>query len=940
MSGTRRTDRRRRAAALALVSALALLGMSGCEEQADVDAILAKASKHLEEGDFGASVVELKNAVQLAPDNAEARRLLGDVYLRIGDLASARKELVRARELGDASDDVALKILQIQVRQEDYEPVLAATEELAEPRNTAEVRQLALRGAALFGLGRIDEAKTTLAKAHAIEPVPETYIGQARIALYERDLDAADTLLRDGISRFPDDPDVLQLYGETLLAARNPAEAEQVFSRLVEIEPNRLSIHLGLARARIGLGQFDVARQSLDELDRQTNGSLAVKSLRAVVALRTRDYGVAQQDARLVLAEYPTDTAALFVLGASSYALEQFEQARSALARYVAAVPQDSAARTLLGATELRLGQPENAAKTLSAASEVDLRNASYLTVASLAAMRSGNVEDGLDYLQRAVMESPEDARLRARLGLTQIAVGASSQGTSELERALQLDPELEDSPEIDAVLRGLIIGYLQQKRFDEALEAAKRLQEKEPQATAGYVLAGTAYMGMNDEAAARQEFNKALEITPGATDAGTNLAMLELRQGRPEEALRLLRTVVEHHPKHYRTLMILAEIEGKLGRTEPQKEWLRKAIEASPDRWEPRMLLTEQLLLEGQAAEALTVGRPALDEHGDVPAVLNLVGTAQLATGRFQDAAQTFRRWTTIEPERGEPHFRLSEALARGGDNAGAIEAMEKAAELDPGNAGAKLALADMLLTAGNVERAREVVVQLEEQTPDNPATKVLRGNILLRDNKPEEAITAFLEAKQGLDVSRVNTGLATAQWMAGQQDVAIGTLQEWLKRSPDDINARIALNTYLVSLGRTAEAKASLEDALARNANNPFALTELAWITWKEGATDEALPLAERAYGIAPDNPRVLDTLGMIELDRGQIQRAVELLGRAVELRRDDRQMRYHWALALAHAGRLGEAIGVLEKALAEDTPFPERQQAEELLKDLQGG
>lgn len=927
----------RRCAVMAGLS-LALV-LSACDDQPDVEQLLADAAKHLEAGDLNASIIELKNAVQAEPDNAEARRMLGEAYQMAGDLAGAEKELMRAVELGDTSEELELAILQLQVRQEKYEEVVAATEGLGKPETTIGVRQLALRGAALFGLGRLDEAKTTFAAAHGIEPVQESYMGHARVALYERKLDVAGRYLQEGLERFPDDPDLVQIYGETLLAEEKVEEAERTFTRLVELEPNRLSAHLGLARARIGLGQFDEARKSLDELDRQTGGSVSVKALRTVVALRAKDYQVAQQDARDVLASQPDNLGALFAAGTSSYALGQYEQARSALTRYLASVPGDSAARKLLGATELRLGQNEQAFDTLNSGIEEGTPDSSYLAVTSMASILRGDVEGGLSYLERAVVQSPEDAQLRARLGLTKIALGATGDGTSDLERALELDPELEDSPVIDKVLRGLIIGYLQQKRFDEALEAAKRLQEKEPEATAGYVLAGTAYLGKNDEAAARQSFEKAQEIEPGATDAGTNLAMLELRQGRPEEALRRLRTVVEHHPQHYRTLMILAELEGALGRTEPQKDWLRKAVEASPDRWEPRIQLAEKLLLENRPQEALAVGRPALDAHDGVPAVLNIVGTAQLANGRVDEAAETFRKWTTVEPDRGEPQFRLAEALTRLGNTEGAIEAMARSAELDPGNAGAKLALADLLLSAGQLERAREVAAQLNAQVPGHPATKVVEGRILLQENKPEEAVAAFKEAKQGLDVSRVNTGLATAQWMAGEQDAAVATLQEWLARSPDDLPARIALNTYLVSLDRTEEARKNLEGALERNASNPFALTELAWINWKEGKLDEALPLAERAYGVAPENPRVLDTLGMIELDRGQAERAASLLARAAELNRDDLQTRYHWALALSKAGRKNEAIAVLEKAIGEERPFPEREQAEQLLKELRG-
>src|SRR3546814_8898114 len=102
------------------------------------------------------------------------------------------------------------------------------------------------------------------------------------------------------------------------------------------------------------------------------------------------------------------------------------------------------------------------------------------------------------------------------------------------------------------------------------------------------------------------------------------------------------------------------------------------------------------------------------------------------------------------------------------------------------------------------------------------------------------------FMAAKESLDVSRIKTGLATAQWMAGEQDQAVVTLQEWLARSPDDMTAAGALNSYLVAAGRTDEAKASLNDMLARNGENAYALNGLAWLHWKAGNMDQAAPAA----------------------------------------------------------------------------------------------
>ena len=81
-----------------LSTLILLLALAACGGSDSVEEHLARASQFIAASEYKAAVIELKNALQKDQQSAEARWLLGKVYLESGDALSAEKELfMRAR---------------------------------------------------------------------------------------------------------------------------------------------------------------------------------------------------------------------------------------------------------------------------------------------------------------------------------------------------------------------------------------------------------------------------------------------------------------------------------------------------------------------------------------------------------------------------------------------------------------------------------------------------------------------------------------------------------------------------------------------------------------------------------------------------------------------------------------------------------------------------
>src|SRR4030095_10363260 len=94
-----RSGSRRGVHIAALLSILLLAAACG-EKIVSVEQLIEEAKQHREKGSHRAAIIQLKNAPARAPDNAEARYLLGMSYSDTVDFGSAEKELRRALEMG------------------------------------------------------------------------------------------------------------------------------------------------------------------------------------------------------------------------------------------------------------------------------------------------------------------------------------------------------------------------------------------------------------------------------------------------------------------------------------------------------------------------------------------------------------------------------------------------------------------------------------------------------------------------------------------------------------------------------------------------------------------------------------------------------------------------------------------------------------------------
>lgn len=168
------------------------------------------------------------------------------------------------------------------------------------------------------------------------------------------------------------------------------------------------------------------------------------------------------------------------------------------------------------------------------------------LRLLSIACTDADRYPDALRWADRAVSVEPLVAggwhsRATALLGLDRV-----DEAIEAARRAVELDPD--NWIEQYLLGRALVHGP---HRSAEAIRVARVTVGLAPTEADAHVLLGMAYSRLGDTAAESAAYRAALALDPRNTSARNNLAVIDLREGRHEQAMRGFRDAVANDPQN-----------------------------------------------------------------------------------------------------------------------------------------------------------------------------------------------------------------------------------------------------------------------------------------------------------------------------------------------------------------------------------------------------
>jgi len=912
--------------------ALLVAVLAGCSVSTDPATLIAKAQTFRQKGDYASAIIELRNALQANPENAEARYLLGTAYLESGEAAFATVELQKALTGGYDPKKVLPDLAKSLIVQEKFKEALEATDPASVPSAQGSPEIMTIRAYAQILSKQLAAGKASLDLAMVLRPdYPDALLLQARIALGERDTEKATTLVDRAIAVDPKNVDAWILKAALERQSAHPDQARISLQKAIEINQRSAAARIELASLEIENKRYEDAARELEALREIAPKNVMGLYLQALLELRTGNNKAAVETAYRAMELAPKHVPSTLLAGIAELAMGNPEKAKKYLSTALEIDSRNVYGRKMLAATQMKSGQYGQAIATLEPILDQSASDPQLLALAGEAYMQNKQFAKATQYFEKAAALDPRNAATRISLGLSRMAMGANDRAMADLEAASALGT---GGARADITLATI---HIQRKEFDQALKVIAKLEKTQPNNAVLYNMKATAYAGKGDTAQARAQYERALQIAPTFLPAASNLAQLDLQAGNVAAARKRYESVLEKDKKQVPAMLALADV---ISRTRgPEKDvldWIQKAKAAAPDAKEPVRAEIEHYRRTGQLDKALAIAIEQKKVRPGDPEVLEVVGKLLIAKGLARDAVAVYGDRAVLLPNSPEAQLDFANAQLHAKDPLGASNTLRKVLRLKPGYPEAQALLVSAELAQDRAVRALQVAREVQTDLPKAPLGYVLEGDVLMATKKPAQAAVLYEKGyavrKSGLVAIKVHD----AWYEAGKPEIAEARIKEWLAANPDDITTRRHLAYARLLRGKYAGAVEQYKIVLERQPKDPVALNNLAWALSKL-KDPSAVTYAQRAYELTPADGGIADTYAQILVERGELPRGIEILQKAVAATPSNPEIRYHLAQAFAKSGDKPKAISQLEIVIGSSPKFAQEAEAIALLKQM---
>ncbi|MGB5571437.1 MAG: XrtA/PEP-CTERM system TPR-repeat protein PrsT [Sedimenticolaceae bacterium] len=449
-----------------------------------------------------------------------------------------------------------------------------------------------------------------------------------------------------------------------------------------------------------------------------------------------------------------------------------------------------------------------------------------------------GEIKSAIIQLKNALQSDPSSVRARVMLGSLYLRTGDGAAAAKEFGRARDLG-----APKAEW-LSGYAGALMIQGDFSKLLAEVQVDDSLDPDQRAGLlVLRGNANLGLRRIDDAKIDYDAALALQADNPSARLGKAQILVTEGRDQEALEQLNSVLLERPGHVESRLARGDLLRRLQRLDDAETDYARAAEEAPKN--PRVHIGLALIHVAQR---------------DVPAAKKDLAALDLLT-------------------RNLPAVNYLQALVsfQEGDHERASDELQILLRAAPSNLQAQLLYGIVSYARNEFTIADDYLTRVLASTPGNLQVVKLLGAARLKLRQPDRAVQVLSTVvDQGTSDPQLLALLGTAYIQAGNNTLGSEYIARAVELDPDQALLRTQLAVGNIATGDTASAISQLEAAVALGQDVVQADVLLVLSSLNKQEFDKAIAASEALEQRMADSPIPYNLTGLAYLAQRKLTEA----------------------------------------------------------------
>jgi tetratricopeptide (TPR) repeat protein len=473
--------------------------------------------------------------------------------------------------------------------------------------------------------------------------------------------------------------------------------------------------------------RLDEALSELTEAERQHPQDALIRNFRGIVLVRLERNDQAEAEYHEAIRLDARLEAAYRNLGFLQWTEHQLEPARDNLKHSIELDPGDSFAHYYLGRVELDAQHYAPALRELETSKMPSPDDPDFLAQLAAAYIAAERRDDALKSLQHLATLSLNDAQALHVASLF-LALHANEYAVATIQNLNQRAHAAQDS----WLAFDLALVYLLSAEYEKAISQADRYNNALNHGAAkhespdAWTVLGIAAAHLNQQERSVNALQHAATLAPGDEEHWLNLTRQLMDMNRYTDAISAVRDGLAANPKSYALRLRLGAAHLAAGHYADAEVVFRDLVAAGDPLPTGYVGLAQVLMRTGRAEEAAAELAAAEQKLGPSFLLSYFQGLAFDRAGKPQPAMDAFQKAVQLNPNNPEAHLSLGKTelgLGRAND---AISELQETLRLDSNNEQAKRLLSKAYARAGDARQAA-TVAEAPSNSSANPETDLL---------------------------------------------------------------------------------------------------------------------------------------------------------------------------------------------------------------------